>query len=247
MPAEIDPSASAPSAAVIAENLRRVRERIDAACQRAGRSLEEVTVVGVSKGFPVDAVVAAYAAGLADMGENRVQEAAAKVAAAAAQGARLRWHLVGHLQRNKVKTSLGLFDIIHSVDSLRLAEAVGREAGARAPVSVLLEVNVAGEESKFGLAPDEVAVVLARARALPNLDVLGLMTVAPLAADAEEVRPVFRRLRELGKSLELRHLSMGMSDDFEVAVEEGATLVRIGRAIFGPRPDPFQAPRPGSQ
>jgi PLP dependent protein len=249
MPAEIDPSASAPSAAVIADNLRRVRERIDAACQRAGRSPDEVTVVGVSKGFPVEAVVAACEAGLSDVGENRVQEAAAKVAAAKAQGARPRWHLVGHLQRNKVKTALGLFDIIHSVDSLRLAEAVGREAGAgaRAPVSVLLEVNVAGEESKFGLAPDEVAPVLAGARALPNVDVLGLMTVAPLAADAEEVRPVFRQLRELGKSLGLQHLSMGMSDDFEVAVEEGATLVRIGRAIFGPRPDPFQTPRPGTQ
>jgi len=237
------------SAANIAENLRRVRERIEAACRRAGRSREEVTVVGVSKGFPVEAVVAAYEAGLSDVGENRVQEASAKVAAAAAQGARPRWHLVGHLQRNKVKTALGLFDIIHSVDSLRLAEMISREAGAgaRAPVSVLLEVNVAGEESKFGLKPDEVASTLARVRALPNVDVQGLMTVAPLATDAEEVRPVFRRLRELSESLGLRHLSMGMSDDFEVAVEEGATLVRIGRAIFGPRPDPFQAPRPGTQ
>jgi pyridoxal phosphate enzyme (YggS family) len=235
------------SAAAIAENLRRVRERIDAACQRAGRSPDEVTVVGVSKGFSVDAVVAAFEAGLVDIGENRVQEAAAKIAAAAAQGARPRWHLVGHLQSNKVKTVLGLFDIIHSVDSLHLAEVISRGAGARAPVPVLLEVNVAGEESKFGLKPDEVASVLAGARALPNVDVLGLMTVAPLAADAEEVRPVFRRLRELGESLGLRHLSMGMSDDFEVAVEEGATLVRIGRAMFGPRPDPFQAPRPGTQ
>jgi hypothetical protein len=235
------------SAADIAENLRRVRERIDAACRRAGRSPDEVTVVGISKGFPISAVVTAYEAGLSDVGENRVQEAAAKIPAAAAQGARPRWHLVGHLQTNKVKTALGLFDIIHSVDSLRLAEVISREAGARAPVPVLLEVNVAGEESKFGLAPDEVASALARARALPNVDVQGLMTVAPLAADAEEVRPVFRRLRELGKSLGLRHLSMGMSDDFEVAVEEGATLVRIGRAIFGPRPDPFQAPRPGTQ
>jgi pyridoxal phosphate enzyme (YggS family) len=244
MPPEVNRTTSA---AAIAENLRRVRERIDAACRRAGCSPDEVTVVGISKGFSTDAVVAAFEAGLVDIGENRVQEAAVKIAAAAAQGARPRWHLVGHLQTNKVKTALGLFDIIHSVDSLRLAEAVSREAGARAPVPVLLEVNVAGEESKFGLKPDEVASVLAGARALPNVDVLGLMTVAPLAADAEEVRPVFRRLRELGESLGLRHLSMGMSDDFEVAVEEGATLVRIGRAIFGPRPDPFQAPRPGSQ
>jgi hypothetical protein len=248
-PAESDAKDCPAQASAIAENLRRMRERIDAACRRAGRSPDEVTVVGISKGFPVDAVVAAYKAGLLDIGENRVQEASAKVAAAKAQGARPRWHLVGHLQTNKVKTALELFDIIHSVDSLRLAEVISREAeaGARAPVPVLLEVNVAGEESKFGLAPDEVAAALARARALPNVDVLGLMTVAPLAADAEEVRPVFRRLRELGKSLGLRHLSMGMSDDFEVAVEEGATLVRIGRAIFGPRPDPFQAPRPVTQ
>jgi hypothetical protein len=247
MPAESNRRDLSAQASAIAANLRRVQERVRAACQRAGRSPDEVTLIGISKGFPVGAVVAAHAAGLSDMGENRVQEAAAKIEAAAAQGIRPRWHLVGHLQSNKVKTALGLFDIIHSVDSFHLAEVISRQAQARAPVPVLLEVNVAGEESKFGFNPNDVPDALARARALPNVDVQGLMTVAPLAENAEDVRPVFRRLRELGESLGLRHLSMGMSDDFEVAVEEGATLVRIGRAIFGPRPDPFQAPRPETQ
>jgi len=244
-PAESNHRGLSAQASAIAANLRCVQERVHAACQRAGRSPDEVTVIGISKGFPVGAVVAAHEAGLSDMGENRVQEATAKIEAAAAQGIRPRWHLVGHLQSNKVKTALGLFDIIHSVDSLYLTEVISRQA--RAPVPVLLEVNVAGEESKFGFNPNDVPDALARARALPNVDVQGLMTVAPLAENAEDVRPVFRRLRELGESLGLRHLSMGMSDDFEVAVEEGATLVRIGRAIFGPRPDPFQTPRPETQ
>ncbi len=218
----------------IAYNLQRLRDRVDAACRRAGRSPAAVTIVGVSKGFPVEAVVAAWQAGLRDIGENRVQEAAAKLPAATAQGATFRRHLVGHLQTNKVKTALDLFDIIHSVDSPHLAEAISRTA--RKPVSVLLEVNVAGEASKYGLRPDEVPQTLERIRSLPNIDVAGLMTVAPAAPDAEQVRPVFRRLREMAEALGLTELSMGMSDDFEVAVEEGATMIRIGRAIFGPRP-----------
>ena len=230
---------------MIAENLRRVQERVDAACRRAGRSPAEVTLVGISKSFPASAVVAAYAAGLRDMGENRVQEAAAKIPPAAAQGATPRWHLVGHLQSNKVKTALGLFDIIHSVDSLRLAEAISRQATK--PTPVLLEVNVAGEESKFGLRPEELAETLAQARSLPNVDVRGLMTVAPLVEDAEAVRPVFRRLRELAGALALPELSMGMSDDFEVAVEEASTMIRIGRAIFGPRVEPMEAARPRTE
>jgi hypothetical protein len=244
-PAESNRRDLSPQVSAIAASLRRVQERVRAACQRAGRSPDEVTLIGISKGFPVGAVVAAHTVGLSDMGENRVQAAAAKIEAAAALGIRPRWHLVGHLQSNKVKTAIGLFDIIQSVDSLHLAEVISRQA--RAPVPVFLEVNVAGEESKFGFNPNDVRDALARARALPNVDVQGLMTVAPLAENAEDVRPVFRRLRELGESLGLCHLSMGMSDDFEVAVEEGATLVRIGRAIFGPRPEPFQAPRPESQ
>ena len=229
----------------IAANLRRVRERIDAACLRAGRSPSEVTLIGISKSFPASAVVAAWQAGLRDMGENRVQEAATKVEAAAAQGARPRWHLVGHLQTNKVKTALSLFDIIHSVDSLHLAEAISRSATR--PLSVLLEVNVGGEASKNGLPPEEVPRTLARIAALPNLDVQGLMTVAPLTSDVATVRPVFRQLRELARTLGLAQLSMGMSDDFEVAVEEGSTLVRVGRAIFGPRPEPFEAGPPQTE
>ena len=218
----------------IAENLGRVRERIEAASCRAGRSADEVTLVGISKGFPVEAVAEAYAAGLADVGENRVQEAEAKIEALAAQGVRPRWHLVGHLQTNKAKTATELFAIIHSVDSLRLAQALSQRA--REQVPILLEVNVAQEASKFGFAPQEVASALSAITPLPNLDVRGLMTVVPLAGDPEAVRPVFRRLRELRDALGLRELSMGMTDDFEVAIEEGATMVRIGRAIFGPRP-----------
>ena len=189
----------------IAENLARVRERIAAAC----------------------------AAGLTDLGENRIQEAVAKIEAVAALGARPRWHLVGHLQRNKAQTARRLFAIIHSVDSLRIAEALGTYATS--PVPVLLQVNVAGEASKFGFRPEEVAAARDAVAALPNIDVRGLMTIAPMTADLESIRPVFRRLRELRDGLGLHELSMGMTDDFEVAIEEGATLVRVGRAIFGPR------------
>jgi hypothetical protein len=218
----------------VQDNLAVVRERIAAACRRAGRSPDEVTLVGVSKGFSAEAVAEACAAGLADLGENRVQEAAPKIQALAALGARPRWHLVGHLQTNKAKTSAGLFAIIHSVDSVRLAEALDRRASE--PLPVLLEVNVAREPAKFGFAPDELPSANATIAAFPHLAVRGLMTVAPLARDYEAVRPVFRELRGLRDALGLRELSMGMTDDFEVAIEEGATLVRIGRAIFGARP-----------
>ncbi len=188
----------------VAENLRRVRQRVEAACRRAERSSDEVTVVGVSKGFPASAVVEVSRAGLRDMGENRVQEAAPKMAEAMLKGVRPRWHLVGHLQTNKVKTALNLFDIIHSVDSLRLAEAISRAAAK--PVAVLLEVNVSGESSKYGLAPEEVKPALEKVRELPNIDVRGLMTVAPLADNPEEARPIFKRLRELAQGLGLPQL-----------------------------------------
>jgi pyridoxal phosphate enzyme (YggS family) len=228
----------------IAGNLRSVRERVAAACERAGRSPDEVTVVGVSKTFPATLVVEACRAGLTDMGENRVQEAAAKIPQVEALGSCPRWHLVGHLQTNKVKTALGLFDIIHSVDSLRLAEFISRQA-ANLPVRpILLEVNVAGEASKFGLRPEETGRALEGIARLPGLAVQGLMTVAPLVDDPEEVRPVFRELRRLRDALGLCDLSMGMTDDFEVAIEEGATIVRIGRAIFGPREPAWEWARP---
>ncbi len=220
----------------VAEQLARVRERMATACRRAGRSPDEVTLVGVSKGVPAPRVAEAHAAGLQDMGENRVQEAADKIEALAGQGIRPRWHLVGHLQTNKAKTVTGLFAILHSVDSVRLAQALSRRA--REPLPILLEVNVAQEASKFGFTPREVASALRSIADLPNLDVRGLMTVAPQTDQPESVRPVFQRLRELRDELGLRELSMGMTNDFEVAIEEGATMVRVGRAIFGERPEP---------
>jgi len=233
----------------IADNLRSVRERVASACQRAGRSPDEVTIVAVSKTFPPALVVEACRAGLTDAGENRVQEAATKIPAVEALGSRPRWHLVGHLQTNKVKTALGLFDIIHSVDSLHLAESISRQASSlpirqAGPLPVLLEVNVAGEASKFGLRTEETGAALEQIARLPGLAVQGLMTVAPLVDDPEEVRPVFRKLRRLRDALGLRDLSMGMTDDFEVAIEEGATIVRIGRAIFGPREPAWEWARP---
>lgn len=218
----------------IAGNIAAVRARIAAAAARVGRDPAGVRLVGVSKTFPAEAVAAAVRAGLADIGENRVQEAVAKRAVLEAAGLRPVWHLVGHLQTNKVKPALQTFDILHSIDSVRLAEVLNRHATR--PVDVLIEVNVAGEATKFGFAPDEVEGALRHLQRLEHLRVRGLMTVAPQVTDPEQVRPVFRALRALRDAMGLTELSMGMTDDFEVAVEEGATIVRIGRAIFGPRP-----------
>lgn len=217
----------------IAANLTAVRARIRSAADRAGRSSRDITLVGVSKTHPATAVAEAYRAGLRDFGENRVQEAETKIIQLRAQGCTPRWHLIGHLQRNKVRAALDLFDILHSVDSVRLAEVI--DAHASRPVAVLVEVNVAGEATKFGVAPEDVPATVERLGQLPNIEVRGLMTVAPRVRDPEEVRPVFRELRKLRDRLGLRELSMGMTDDLEVAVEEGSTLVRVGRAIFGPR------------
>ena len=218
----------------IAEKLAGVRSRIDAACAHAGRPPDSVSRVGVSKGFDADAIAAAYEAGLRDIGENRVQEAVEKIETLSARGITPRWHLIGHLQTNKAKTAAERFAIIQSVDSQRVAEALSRAAVASLPV--LLEVNVAEEASKYGFTPEEVAPALSAIAALPHLDVRGLMTVAPLTGQPETVRPVFRRLRELRDALGLQEISMGMTNDFEVAIEEGATMVRVGRAIFGDRP-----------
>lgn len=217
----------------IAGRLDAVRARVATACDRAGRTPHDVTIVGVAKGQPAAAVAAAVAVGLTDVGENRVQEALPKIAEIRARGAAPRWHLVGNLQTNKVNAALGVFDIIHTVDSDRLAEAIARHA--RQPVPALLEVNVAGESTKRGFAPADVAAAVRRIGRMPGIELAGLMTVAPQADDPEGVRAVFRALRELRDETGLRELSMGMTDDFEVAVEEGSTLVRVGRAIFGER------------
>ena len=217
----------------IAENVVRVRARIAAACDRAGRDPADVTLIAVTKTHLAEAVAAAYAAGIRDFGENRVQEAAEKIPAARALGVEATWHLIGNLQRNKVAAALPLFDVIHSVDSLRLAEALNERstAGAR----VLLEVNVSGEASKHGVSPEDAPDLAERIGHMRHIALLGLMTVAPIAAEPEDARPIFRRLRDLRDALGLRELSMGMTGDFEVAIEEGATFVRVGRAIFGAR------------
>ena len=217
----------------ILQNLERVRERIEAACRRVGRESSEVTLIGVTKTVGVEAVVEAYEAGLRDFGENRVQEALAKMEAVRQIGFEPRWHMIGHLQTNKVKIAAGRFGIIHSVDSVRLANEISRRYESLVPV--LLEVNVAQDAAKFGFAPEEVAAALREIAVLPHLDARGLMTIAPQTNNPEETRPTFRRLRALSDELELSELSMGMSGDFEVAVEEGATMIRVGTAIFGSR------------
>ena len=220
--------------ASIGSRIAAVRRRIADACERSGRDPAHVRVVGISKTHGADVVAAAYEAGLRDFGENRVQEAAPKIAELRDRGVTATWHLVGHLQRNKVTAALGRFDILHSVDSMALAERINARAERRVPV--LLEVNVGGDPAKFGVSPVDTAELASQIRRLQRIELLGLMTVAPQADDRESVRPVFRQLRELRGAIGLSELSMGMTDDFEVAVEEGSTLVRVGRAIFGDRP-----------
>ena len=217
----------------IAANLRVIRERILQAAAGAGRDPREITLIGATKTMPPDLLSQAHAAGLRDFGENFVQEGQDKRAALVGLTPPPVWHLIGTLQSNKVNPALRVFDVIQTVDSLRLGAGIARRATA--PVTVFVEVNVAGEASKAGLRPDDVPPVVAGLQALPNLRVAGLMTVAPLAGDPEQVRKVFRRLRELRDRCGLAELSMGMTDDFEIAIEEGATAVRIGRAIFGSR------------
>jgi pyridoxal phosphate enzyme (YggS family) len=223
----------------LAANLEAVRKRIEAACARAGRDPASLSLVAVTKTHSVEVVQAAAACGLTLFGENKVQEAKAKIPLCPA---RLRWHMVGHLQSNKAREAVELFEMIQSVDSLRLAEEINKRAEQAAKrMPVLLEVNLAGEASKFGCAPERLLAELKDLNALPRLEIHGLMTVPPWSPEAEAVRPHFRRLRELKQQCEdilgalLPHLSMGMTGDFEVAIEEGATIVRIGTAIFGER------------
>jgi pyridoxal phosphate enzyme (YggS family) len=228
---------------VIAERVAAVRERIARAAERARRQASEVRLVAVSKTHPIEAVREAFAAGIRDFGENRVQEAEPKIAAGAdlvAQGA--RWHLVGHLQSNKARKAATLFGLVQSIDSLELAERLARVAAENGQtLRGLVEVDLAGESSKFGLPEAELFDVLRALRGQAGLRLEGLMVLPPLVENLEAVRPYFRRLRELRDRalgdglLAAGELSMGMSHDFEAAVEEGATLVRVGTAIFGER------------
>jgi PLP dependent protein len=228
---------------VIASAVAAVREQIRRAAARAGRSPDEITLVAVSKTHPPDAVRAAFAAGVRDFGENKVQEALPKIEALAdlaAQG--LRWHLVGHLQTNKARRAVTAFDRIHSVDSAGLAARLERAAAELGiTVSVLVQVELAGEETKSGLSESAVLPALEAMRPFGQLRLAGLMTLPPYSEDPETTRPYFRRLRAMRDFaaerglLQGRELSMGMSGDFEVAIEEGATIVRVGTAIFGER------------
>ena len=213
-----------------------VRERIERACARAGRDPGEVALIAVSKAHPEEAVRAAYAAGLRVFGENYAQELARK--AAALEDLRdVRWRFIGHLQRNKIKLIERANATVDTVDSLRLAEAISSRAAARdTTVELLLQVNVGGEAQKSGCTSEEVPALVEAVRALPNVDLRGLMTVAPHYDDPDEARPVFAALRELAAAQGLPELSMGMTHDLEAAVLEGATMLRIGTALFGPRP-----------
>jgi pyridoxal phosphate enzyme (YggS family) len=223
----------------LADNLKEVHQRIAAACARAGRSPEAVALLAVTKTQPPEVVAAAAQLGLALFGENKVQEAKAKIPLCPG---RLRWHMIGHLQSNKCRDAVELFEMIEAVDSLALAEELSKRAEQAArTVPILLEINIVGEASKFGYKPEQLLVELEELNALPRLEIHGLMTIPPYTPLPEKVRPVFRRLHELKGQCEqvlgapLPHLSMGMSGDFEVAIEEGATIVRIGTALFGAR------------
>lgn len=224
------------------ENIARVQERIDAACRRAGRPREDIKLVAVSKTVTPDRIRDAYRAGLRDFGENRVQEAKAK--RPALSDLTVTWHLVGHLQTNKAKSARELFHWVQSVDSLRLAQKLDQTAvcsGER--LQVLLEVNLGEEPTKSGLREEEIVQLADQVGRLETIELRGLMALPPYSEDPEQSRPFFRRLRELAKSIELANLpnvsmaqlSMGMSHDFEVAIEEGATMIRVGTAIFGAR------------
>jgi PLP dependent protein len=229
----------------IAENIAEIRERIARAARRAGRNSDDITLMGVSKTFPAERIREAYAAGLRVFGENRVQEFAGK-AGALDDLADAEWHLIGHLQTNKTAKAAELFHAVDSVDSVRMAEKLNAFAqSATKTLSVLIEINVGGESAKSGIAPgsDELDQLLQGAVRWANLDIRGLMTVPPYTEDPEDARPYFRQLRQIRDSIAARALprinmnvvSMGMSHDFEVAIEEGATCVRVGTAIFGER------------
>jgi pyridoxal phosphate enzyme (YggS family) len=217
----------------IKANLGAVQYRIAQACLRSGRPINDVTLIAVTKTENANVIQTAFELGLRNFGENRVQEAEGKIKFLSCLQPKPAWHMIGHLQSNKLKTALELFDIIHSVDSIDIAGAINRRAVKKMPI--LIQVNVAGEASKSGFSLSGFSEAYKAIAILPNLEVKGLMTIAPLVQNPEEVRPVFRKLRELRDSLHLEHLSMGMTDDFEVAIEEGATLIRIGRALFGER------------
>ncbi len=227
----------------LAERLQSIRQRIASACDRSGRPASSVELMGVSKNHPPEAVAEAVQLGLPLFGENRIQEARAKIPLSPPTA---RWHFIGHLQSNKARDAVALFEMVQGVDSLELARELQKQAQKQSrQLAILAEVNVAGESSKFGWNPDTLLGALPALSALDRIPLKGLMTIAPYDTDPETARPVFRQLHELRDQCEqhLQHslpiLSMGMSGDLEVAIEEGATLVRVGTALFGDRPRPL--------
>ena len=227
---------------MIKDNIFKIKERIAQACSKVKRDPQEITVVAVAKGRTIDEIKEALDAGIKDIAENKVQEALLKYPHLTQQS--IRWHMVGHLQTNKVKDTLKMFDLIHSLDSLHLAQETDKQAAKINKIQdILLEVNASGETSKFGLKPEETIGIIHEISEFKNINIRGLMTIAPLVDNPEESRPYFRKLRDLRDRIneltrqnrrnELNILSMGMTDDFEVAIEEGADMVRLGRAIFG--------------
>ncbi len=226
---------------MIKENLQAVEERVQAACQRAGRSREEVTLIAVSKTKPLPLLEEAYSAGMRHFGENKVQEMMDKIPAMPED---IHWHMIGHLQRNKVKYLIGKTALIHSVDTLRLAEEISAQSVKKGVVTdILIEVNIAEEESKFGIFGDEAMRLVRDVAALKGVHICGLMTIAPFVSDPEDNRLYFRQIKQLSvdiarekiDNVDMCMLSMGMTGDYEVAIEEGATFVRVGTGIFGER------------
>lgn len=222
---------------MVKNNLQKVKERISAVCSSAGRDPDSITIICVTKGRPLEQIKEAIEAGITDIGENRTQEAAAKYKEISAIGQSLpavKWHMIGHLQTNKAKEAVKIFDLIQSVDSPHLAEAINKEALKLNKLqNILIEVKTSPEASKSGLKPQEAQEVIRGIAAFKNINIKGLMTIAPLVDNSEEARPYFKMLRELRDKIDKRMiLSMGMTDDFEVAIEEGADMVRLGRAVF---------------
>lgn len=226
---------------MLTENLYEIQERVKNACERAGRAPEEVTLIAVSKTKPIEMLSEIYQAGIREFGENKVQELTSKEETMPKD---IHWHMIGHLQTNKIKYIVDRVTLIHSVDSIKLAEAIDKEAKKKNVIcDVLLEVNVAEEESKFGFSLENVIPALDNLKELSNIRICGLMTIAPFVENPEENRPVFSALKKLSVDIAEKNidnisvdiLSMGMTNDFEVAIEEGATMVRVGTAIFGER------------
>lgn len=226
---------------MLKENLENVQKNIEDAIHRSGRDQKDVVLIAVSKTKPVEMIREVYDLGIRDFGENKVQELTEKYDKLPGD---IRWHLIGHLQTNKVKYIIDKAYMIHSVDSLKLAAEISREAVKHSlTANILIEVNISGEESKFGVAPSELEEMIRKAAALPGISVRGLMTVAPYVVDSEENRAIFVKMKQLAvditrkniDNVSMDHLSMGMSGDYNVAVEEGATYIRVGTSIFGER------------